>query len=61
MKLVQHVVLLVNQPKSPWDIWKGGNMVLDRFCIDEEMAIKSSGVFSMSDWLFRPLFKCKSG
>ena len=50
MKLVQHVVLLVNQPKSPWDIWKGGNMVLDRFCIDEETAIKSSGVFSMSDW-----------
>ena len=43
---IQDVVLLVNPPRHRWNIsLKGGNMILNRFCIDEEMAFESSGVF----------------
>ena len=42
----QNIVLLVFPPNFSYDIsWKGGNMILNRFCIDEEMANESSGVF----------------
>ena len=44
--VAQDVVLLVNLPRGPWDTsLKGGNMLLNRFFIDEEMANESSGVF----------------
>ena len=43
---IQDVALLVNPPRHRWNIsLKGGNMILNRFCIDEEMAFESSGVF----------------
>ena len=50
MSIMQNVVLLVLQSNNPIDIsWKGGNMILNRFCIDEEMANESSGVFYFND------------
>ena len=42
----QDVVLLLVPPFYPYDIsWKGGTSVLNRFCIDEEMAFETSGVY----------------
>ena len=42
----QDVVFLMESPKYPYDISaQGVNMALNRFCIDEEMAFESSGVF----------------
>ena len=42
----QDVVLLLIPPLYPYDIsWKGGNSLLNRFCIDEEMAFETSGVY----------------
>ena len=44
--VIQDVVLLMIPTERPSKIsWRGGNMVLNRFCIDEEMANESSGVF----------------
>ena len=42
----QDIVLIGLPSSGPYDIsWKSGNMALNRFCIDEEMANESSGVF----------------
>ena len=42
----QDIVIIRTPPSDPHDIsWKSGNMALNRFCIDEEMANESSGVF----------------
>ena len=44
--VIQDVVLFINPTEEPWDISsRGGKMALNRFCIDEEMAFESSGVF----------------
>lgn len=44
--VTQDIVLMIRPPRDPADIsWKGGNMALNRFCIDEKMANESSGVY----------------
>ena len=46
----QDIVIIRLPPSHPYDIsWKSGNMALNRFCIDEEMANESSGVFSLKN------------
>ena len=43
---VQDVVLLLDPSQPSWSISsKALNMILNRFCINEEMAIESSGVY----------------
>ena len=42
----QDIVIIRTPPRRPSDIsWKSGNMALNRFCIDEEMANESCGDF----------------
>ena len=49
-KVIQDIVLLIEPPKCAWDIsLKCGNMALNRFCIDEETAFESSGVYGLKD------------
>ena len=49
----QDIVIIRTPPSRPCDIsWKSGNMALNRFCIDEEMANESSGVID-SEYNFR--------
>ena len=44
--VIQEVVLMMIPYDAAWDMSsKGGKMTLNRFCIDEEMANESSGVF----------------
>ena len=44
--VTQDIVLVLAPPRFTYDnSWKGANMALNRFCIDEEMANESSGVF----------------
>lgn len=44
--VIQDVVVMMIPDSEPWDISsKGGNMALNLFCIDEEMANESSGIF----------------
>merc|ERR1712131_59548 len=43
---VQDVVLLLDPSQPSWSVSsKALNMILNRFCINEEMAIESSGVY----------------
>ena len=49
-KIIQDIVLLMDPPKFAWDIsQKCANMVLNRFCIDEEIAFESSGVYYLNN------------
>ena len=44
-KLMQNLVVLMNPSEEPWETsLKGGNMILNRFCIDEDAAFELSGV-----------------
>ena len=47
IKPVSQDIVIIRLPSGgSYDIsWKSGNMALNRFCIDEEMANESSGVF----------------
>ena len=47
MKPVSQDIVIIRLPSiDRSDIsWKSGNMALNRFCIDEEMANESSGIF----------------
>ena len=46
MQILQDLVLLMDPPKDGSDIsLKAGNMLLNRFCIDEEAGFESSGVY----------------
>ena len=48
----QNIVLMVFPPNFSYDIsWKDDNMILNGFCIDEEMANELSGVFDCRDHL----------
>ena len=47
-KVMQNLVVLMEPSKDAWDTsLKGGNMILNRFCIDEDAAFKVSGVYSL--------------
>ena len=42
----QNLVVLMEPPIDQFDIsLKGGNMILNRFCIDEDAAFELSGVY----------------
>ena len=44
-KITQNLVVLMEPSKDAWDTsMKGGNMILNRFCIDEYAAFELSGV-----------------
>ena len=42
---MQNLVLLMDPSKHAWEIsLKSGNMIINRFCIDEDAAFELSGV-----------------
>ena len=44
-KIMHNLVVLMEPSESAWQTpLKGGNMILNRFCIDEDAAIELSGV-----------------
>ena len=44
-KIMQNLVVLMEPSEDAWDTpLKGGNMILNRFCIDEDAAFELSGV-----------------
>ena len=44
-KIMQNLVVLMEPSEEAWDTsLKGGNMILNRFCIDEDAAFELSGV-----------------
>ena len=44
-KIMQNLVVLMEPSEKAYDIsLKGGNMILNRFCIDEDAAFELSGV-----------------
>ena len=46
-KITQNLVVLMKVDDDAYTIsCKGGNMILNRFCIDEEAAFELSGVYS---------------
>ena len=50
---MQNLVVLMNPPDefSPWDVSvKGGNMILNRFCIDEDAGFELSGISCLKKW-----------
>ena len=45
-KIMQNLVVLMEPSKVAWNSsLKGGNMILNRFCIDEDAAFELSGVY----------------
>ena len=52
-KVIQNVVLLMDPPNDAWCIsLKGGNMALNRFCVDEETAFESYGIFYLQRYSY---------
>ena len=50
-KVMQNIVILLQPPTEKWDVsLKGGNMILNRFCIDEDAAFELSGVHYLEKW-----------
>ena len=44
-KIMQNLVVLMEPSEDAYDVsLKGGNMILNRFCIDEDAAFELSGV-----------------
>ena len=61
-KKMQNLVVFMEPSEDAWsNSLKGGNMILNRFCIDEDAAFELSGVYSLektSDLLYKaPEFK----
>ena len=49
--VMQNLVVLMDPPVYAHDISsKAGNMYLNRFCIDEDAAFESSGVYYLQKW-----------
>ena len=47
-KIMQNLVIFMEPPKKAAETpLKGGNMILNRFCIDEDAAFEVSGVNSL--------------
>ena len=45
MTKMQNLVVLMDPPDSAWNVSvKGGNMLLNRFCIDEDAGFELSGI-----------------
>ena len=63
-KIMQNLVVFMDPSEHAWDTpLKSRNMILNRFCIDEDAAFELSGVNSLkkSSWDMsnRPSFKLK--
>ena len=44
-KIMQNLVVFMDPSEHAWDTpWKSRNMILNRFCIDEDAAFELSGV-----------------
>ena len=42
---MQNLIVMMDPPEKPWEIClKGGSMILNRLCIDEDAAFELSGV-----------------
>ena len=47
-KIMQNLVALMEPSENAWKMsFKGGNMCLNRFCIDEDAAFELSGVHNL--------------
>ena len=47
-KTMQNLVVFMEPSEEAWKTdLKGGNMILNRFCIDEDAAFELSGVYSL--------------
>ena len=47
---MQNIVILLQPPTEKWDVsLKGGNMILNQFCIDEDAAFESTGVYHLKN------------
>ena len=69
-KIMQNLVVFMEPSENAFEIsLEGGNMILSRFCIDEDAAFELSGVYSLkklsldkevedSQWLIK--FKLKT-
>ena len=43
---MQNLVVLMEPIEDAWVTpWKGGNIILNRFCIDEDAAFELSGIY----------------
>ena len=43
---------MIDATDVAWNIsWKAGNMLLNRFCIDEDAAFESAGVYFLKDYI----------
>ena len=52
-KVMQNLVVLMDPSEDDWITpLKGGNMILNRFCIDEEAAFELSGVHSLKKYSY---------
>ena len=50
-KKMQNLVIFMEPSPDAYDIsLKGGNMILNRFCIDEDAAFELSGVNNLKKW-----------
>ena len=55
-KKLQNVVLLMEPTHSSVPSMKGGNMCVNRFCIDEDVAFELSGVYYLKQWSHKVLY-----
>ena len=47
---MRNIVLLIDPPKDGSDIsLKAGNMILNRFCIDEEASFETTGIYYLNE------------
>ena len=50
--VMQNLVVLMEPRKNDWDTpSKGGNLILNRFCIEEDAAFELSGVNSLKSFV----------
>ena len=55
-KTMQNIIVLMDQPKSSFDIsFKAGIMCLNRFCIDEDAAFEIIGIYGPQQLWYIPL------
>ena len=51
-KINHYIALMIDATDVAWNIsWKAGNMLLNRFCIDEDAAFESAGVYFLKDYI----------
>ena len=48
---MQNLIYFMTPSQDAEDIsWKAGNLLLNRFCIDEDAACELSGVYNLKEW-----------